>query len=225
MENGRRKKSSSEFSFPGTPNQDQDNEFEFGCVTPGSPFNDPNKNSPADHLFFNGRLLPHAFPIQTTNFGSDYLRLTSRTSSVGSKDSLMSSRSNSTSSRSSSCSSARTSSSDNSERKLLYSSKVAGKNTPIAREGYQVNRLVLSQPYGSSKRWHFITPAPVLNPEVSRRKKAEIVVRKESKSKKQADKRTGAGSGFGRRFFWLFLSACKECHAIEPSAKDDVLRQ
>ncbi|KAL6999544.1 hypothetical protein U1Q18_000704 [Sarracenia purpurea var. burkii] len=84
MENSRRKNSSGDkFSFPIMPIQDQlqlpelEFEFKFGCVAPGSP------NSPADHLFFNGRLLPHAFPpFQPPTAGGECSRSTSRTSSV-----------------------------------------------------------------------------------------------------------------------------------------------
>jgi hypothetical protein len=140
MENRRKRSGSGEiFSFPSTPTPDQDSDFEFGSITPDSPSTDPYKNSPADHLFFNGRLLPHAFPVQTPNIITiDNSRSTSRTSSISSKDSLRSSRSNSTNSRSSSCSSGRTSSSDNSERKLLFQSKLSSTTTGI-RDRYQGN--------------------------------------------------------------------------------------
>ncbi|XP_059444593.1 uncharacterized protein LOC132176418 [Corylus avellana] len=218
MESRRKRSGSGDiFSFPSTPTPDQDSDdFEFGSITPDSPSTDPYKNSPADHLFFNGRLLPHSFPIQPPNISVDNSRTTSRTSSISSKDSLRSSRSNSTNSRSSSCSSGRTSSSDNSERKLLYQSKFSS-TTPGVRDRYQ------AQVYGSSQRWQYITPVPFLSREPSRRKKMEVVG-KEGISKKQAKKeRKEAGSWpAGRRFFWWFVSACKECHAMEPSRKDDV---
>ncbi|KAI3971683.1 hypothetical protein MKW92_028568 [Papaver armeniacum] len=38
---------------------EQESDFEFGSITPGSPTSDSCKNSPADLLFFNGQLLPH----------------------------------------------------------------------------------------------------------------------------------------------------------------------
>ncbi|CAI9784222.1 unnamed protein product [Fraxinus pennsylvanica] len=123
--------------------QDSDpDEFEFGCVTkPGPP------NSPADHLFFNGKLLPHVFPLNRPANNFSYSRSTS------SKDSLMSSCSNSTDSRSSSCSSARTSTSEASERKILSTrGKVPGKK-PVLNPQYN---------YCSSQRWQFIRPSPVL---------------------------------------------------------------
>ncbi|XP_059664200.1 probable membrane-associated kinase regulator 1 [Cornus florida] len=222
MENRRLKNSSGDkFSFPAMPMQGQDSEFEFGCVTPGSP------NSPADHLFFNGRLLPHAFPLQPANStkSTNYTRSMSRTSSVSSKDSLMSSRSNSTSSRSSSCSSARTSTSEASERKLVPLSLQQAK-AGISRT-YQANKpAALAPQYGSSQRWQFITPSPGLNRQVSRSKKPGIVSQEELRAVKnvQEKSKTRSGSGFGSRFFRSFVSACKECHAMKPSRRDDVLQ-
>ncbi|CAL5405886.1 unnamed protein product [Camellia sinensis] len=207
METPRRKNSSGDkFSFPNIlPIQTQDSEFEFGSITPSSP------NSPADHLFFNGRLLPHAFPFQpTTTAGAGaYTRSTSRTGSVSSKDSLMSSRSNSSNSRSSSCStSARTSTSEASDmRRPLNRAKSANK-TSCTRDKCQA---VLNQQYGSSQRWQFITPVPVLNRQVSRRQS--------KKGEKKGDNGSGERAGFGRRFLRWFMSACKECHAIEPSKR------
>ncbi|KAI3886306.1 hypothetical protein MKX03_008026 [Papaver bracteatum] len=44
---------------------EQESDFEFGSITPGSPTSDSCKNSPADLLFFNGQLLPHVFPAKS----------------------------------------------------------------------------------------------------------------------------------------------------------------
>lgn len=212
MENRPRKNSSSGdlFSFPVIipPAQDSD-QFEFGCVTTaGSP------NSPADHLFLNGKLLPHAFPIQTPNSTFSYSRSTSRTSSINSKDSLMSSRSNSTnSSRSSNCSSARTSTSEASERKIMSSTDG---NIRMSVRKERNNKSLLScqyQYYGSSQRWQLIAAAPVLKHQGSRSRKVEILERKGSKKSREIDE--GAKSWFGRRILKSFVSACKECHAIQ----------
>ncbi|KAK4439170.1 hypothetical protein Salat_0251900 [Sesamum alatum] len=219
MENRRRKTSSSSgemFSFPViTPEPDQ---FEFGPVTtPGSP------NSPADHLFSNGKLLPHVFPVQAPN-GYSFSRSTSRTSSIGSKDSLMSSRSNSTNSRSS-CSSARTSTSEaNSERRL---SAVDG-NFPgriSVRKERNATRPSQYQ-YGSCQRWQLIAAAPVLKHQgSSRSRKVEVLERKGSKkSRGNVDGEPGgAKSWFGRRILKSFVSVCKECHAIKTSSVEGVL--
>ncbi|XP_057461798.1 probable membrane-associated kinase regulator 1 [Actinidia eriantha] len=198
MENNPRRKNSfgDKFSFPIQVNQD----FEFGCLTPGSP------NSPADHLFFNGRLLPHAFPFQPVT------RSASRTSSTGrSKDSLLSSRSNS---RSSSCSnSARTSTSTDStgRRSVLLH------HHPKQLVTSEKKQAVLVGQYGGSQRWQFITVAPTMSHQVSRRRKAEIPMKK-------AGDQSCESSWFGRRFLSWFVGACKECHAIRPSTKDGVAR-
>ncbi|RVW14084.1 hypothetical protein VitviT2T_029525 [Vitis vinifera] len=220
MESRRQHKSSGDiFSFH---SQDQDSEFEFGCVTPDLP---SSKSSPADHLFCNGKLLPHVFPCQSASPRTDIARANSRTSSISSKDSLVSSRSNSTSSRSSSCSSARTSSSDNSERMRAWTTmqaKVVAK-TAITRDGYLANRPVLAQPYGNSQRWQFITPAPVLSREPSRRRRAGAAVQDDQlRQKKVAVEKRRAKPGIGWRFFRLFMSACRECHAMEPSRKENI---
>ncbi|XVF78561.1 hypothetical protein PTKIN_Ptkin14bG0144200 [Pterospermum kingtungense] len=226
MENRRKRSSSGErFSFPSIANQDQDSDFEFGCFTPDLPCQDSYKTSPADHIFFNGRLLPHAFPLQpSTMVAADGTsRGTSRTSSINSKDSLMSSRSNSTNSRSS-CSSARTSSSDNSERRLLYyRSKSHACN--------KASKMVTAQLHGDSQRWQYITQVPVLKRDVSKRKNNNGVVVKEAmKAKKQGDhhhhqRSTGRErSGTCLRFFQLFLLVCKQCHAMEPSRKPDAVQ-
>lgn len=222
MANCRQKnKSVHKFSSPSNPIQDHELEFEFGSVTPSSP------TSPADHLFLNGRLLPHDFPCPPAKPMSITLsRSTSRTSSVSSKDSLMWSRSNSTSSgSSSSCStSARTSISDASERKILISrAKTSASKKPFEREIYQGKKPVLTPQYGSQRR-QFITQTPVLSRKVLHRSKAEstrVLEKDQLKAGKKRVKGKRNGSrGFCWRFFSWFVSACNECHAISPSRRD-----
>ncbi|XP_044473209.1 uncharacterized protein LOC123201704 [Mangifera indica] len=239
MENRRQKSSSGElFSFPTTPtNHGQDSTFEFGCFTPESPSQDPSRNSPADHLFSNGRLLPHSFPSDhrpsSDIINTSMSRATSRTSSVSAKDSLISSRSNSTNSRSSSCSSAKTCSSDNLERRLVYYNN---KNT--AHKATKASRIVTAQLYGSSQKWQHLTPA--LKRETSQRKKAGGVVLKDAlrsssspslkKSASQGNERRRGSrdkaevQGLCKRVFMSFWNACRECHALEPSTlcKEDI---
>ncbi|XAR56525.1 hypothetical protein NMG60_11037050 [Bertholletia excelsa] len=168
--------------------QGQNMEFEFDSVNPGSP------NSPADHLFSNGKLLPHAFPLQHSNTISLSRISTSRTSSVSSS-----------SSRSSSCSSsARTSTSEPCERRPIR----CGSQKVVKREKYQA---ALLQQYGSSQRWQFIAPAAPLSRQTSRQRKTEMRAKKEGQSEAQG--------GFGRRIFGALVAACEECHAIRPSRK------
>ncbi|PIN15737.1 hypothetical protein CDL12_11633 [Handroanthus impetiginosus] len=206
MENRRRKTSSSgdKFSFPVTiPLAAEDSDqFEFGFVTaPGSP------NSPADHLFYNGKLLPHVFPIQTTNnCNLSYSRSTSRTSS---KDSLMSSRSNSTNSRSSNCSSARTSYSEaSSERRISSADRniLPGRPSTGRKER---NRPVLSSQY----QWQLIAAAPVLKHQGSKARKVE----RNGSNKKSGEE---TKPSFGKRILKSFVSTCKECHAIKTSSAE-----
>lgn len=232
MEHHHHQKTSSReiFSFPSTPSQDQDSDFEFGCLTPDfPPTDDPYMSSPADHLFSNGRLLPHSFPVvlqqQKQSPATSMVliesisRASSRNSSLSSRGSLMSSRSNSVnSSRSSvSSSSARTSwSSDNSERRLLYHSTKLSRKTPMA------SKVIMEQLYGSSQRWQHVMPMPALKRDDSRRKNNGAVIKK-----KEGDHQHGKkdkSSGICRRFFRSFLVACRECHAMEPSTKDDILQ-
>lgn len=189
------------FSFRSTPTPDSD--FEFGSLTPDSPSAEPFATSPADHLFLNGRLQPHFFPLPT-----------SRTSST--RDSLLSSLSNSTNS---SCSSARTSSSDSSERKSFHNKLKGGaflSKTPSHYQGY-----------GCSQRWQYITPMPALNREGSLRRRTDTnqekdkgIMRrkkKKKKSKKSKKENKGVRLRFGRRILRWFVMACRECHAMEPS--------
>ncbi|GAU21319.1 hypothetical protein TSUD_372130 [Trifolium subterraneum] len=172
-------------SFPSTPNQ-EDSNFEFGSLTPNSP---SCTTSPADQIFFNGRLQPHSFPLN--------LVTTSQTSNISTKDSLISSRSNSTNN---SCSSARTSSSDSSERKLFHNrSKLSSRS---------VSPLI-QQSYGCSQRWQYITHVPVaLNRDASKR-------RKRKRAKKKMKKRVSLQ--FVRRILGWFFIACRQWHAMEPS--------
>lgn len=237
METRRRKDSddasATAFSFPSTPahsssSPSSSDDFEFGCLTPDSPSTDPNKNSPADHLFFNGRLLPHSFPFRsspsaaTANSALTASRGTSRTSSIGSKDySLVSSRSNST--NSSCSSSARTSSSDNSERRLLYCRQ--GSKSSASNGALGSSKAVSARVYGSSQRWQFMAPVPALSRDSSRRRK--VVERNEKQEKKaaaaKAKKRSRRPWRLGRRLFRWILTACRKCHAIEPSRKDEIM--
>ncbi|KAL2472684.1 hypothetical protein Fot_48420 [Forsythia ovata] len=174
-------------------------EFEFECVTPKTP------DSPADHLFLNGRLLPHVFPLQSAN-SFNYSR---STSSISSNDSLMSSRSNSTNSRRSNCSSARTSTSEASIRKSLN------------REKFPDKSLANTLQYASSRRWQFIAPAPVLMHQGSRSRSSKAAESVEkSKSGKQVKNGIDLRGGFGRRVLRSFVSACKECHAIKTPPRE-----
>lgn len=69
-------------------------------------------------------------------------------------------------------------------------------------------------------------PTAVLKREDSRRKSGGILVKEGLISnKKQVKKGKRERSGFWRRFFRSFLVACRECHAMEPSTRDDMLQE
>lgn len=204
------------FSFPIFPlleEEDHDEHrvgFEFG----GSP---SPIDSPADHLFFNGRLLPHAFPSQVPMINNTFYSLSRSTSVTSSKDySFVSSRSNS---RSSSCSSARTSvsttdsaSSTASYERKLFVPHHRQRHRPKVLSGSASRRSVttssLSSPHYGSQ---FIITPPALILKKKKRKKEE-----EGKCGSRA--RKANKTWFWRRFFRSFVSACKECHAINPSS-------
>ncbi|KAL7087631.1 hypothetical protein ACP275_13G079100 [Erythranthe tilingii] len=205
------------FSFP-APGTDSD-QFEFGPVTtPSSP------KSPADHLFFNGKLLPHVFPVQTlpNNYSNySYSRSTSRASSMSSREySLMSSRSNSTNSRSSNCSSARTSTST-CEAADLQRRSISSSSSNVSRKNNNNNITrpppvapLKNQHGATSQRWQLIAAAPVLNHQGSRSRNKAVVADQivlERKGSKKSDTKLW----FGRRILKSFVSACKECHAIK----------
>ncbi|GMH24274.1 hypothetical protein Nepgr_026117 [Nepenthes gracilis] len=212
-----------------------DEEFEFGCIKPSSPTGDPNKSSPADQFFLNGKLLPHSFPAQTRIGASDASRATSRTSSVSSKDSLLWSRSNSTNSRSSNCSSARTSSSEALERKMVQISKVAGGQgsnggrTEVNLGQKQQDRRYKYQ-HGSSQRWQFITAAPVLDPSLSRRRRSSsaefrtpgalTTPNPKKKAENSGEKGSDERCGFWQRVLRSAVATCKACHAIDRTVED-----
>ncbi|GAB4846445.1 hypothetical protein Ancab_025450 [Ancistrocladus abbreviatus] len=191
---------------PNTPTYNQNNvEFEFGCITPSSSLGDSTKDSPVDQFFLNGKLLPYSFP--TGSYGSDNSQTTSRTSSISSKDSLMWSRSNSTSSRSSSnCSSTRTSSSEVSERRTVQN-KIAGQYRRSTNLGQKCEDQYYKYQHGSSKRWQFITAAPgKLSP------------------KKKGSDHEEEGSVW-RRVLRSMVKTCKARHAMETAVEDDNVKR
>lgn len=195
---------------------DHDLEFKFcSVIEPGS-----SPDAPADHLFLNGRLVPHDFPCSS----SKSLNLVSRSTSWGSSrdgsEFSSSSRSNSGSSSqrsSSSGYSSITSTSDViSETKVLRQARRP--RSSRAPEIYKVHKNVSTLEHGSRK-WEFIAAAPVLtgnvlhkNRKLKERNRAEVSDQKVSKAQKE-----GRSTGRWRRFFCMFVSACNEFHAIESS--------
>ncbi|VVA97701.1 unnamed protein product [Arabis nemorensis] len=207
-------------------------EFEFGSLTPSSPSQDScTENSPADHLFFNGRLLPHVFPAASNNTIKRSISLTT---------SEYTSRSNSTNSRSSICSnsssasySPRTSSCTGTNNNYSpINHKPLGLKPPVSRSGKTVNpinkssyslpqckrkkatemvRVCLYRSY-SSQRWQYIIPAPVKRKggiRVGGRKKAAARMRK-----KAEEIRGNRVMKWWRGILMAAIFACRKCHAL-----------
>ncbi|GER53847.1 long-chain base (LCB) kinase 1 [Striga asiatica] len=164
--------------------QEDDDEFEFRCL--------PSPGSPADHLFFNGRLLPHVFPVGPRHASF------SRSASRASRDSLTSSRSNSTNS---SCSSARTSTSESSSKRGISSNRL--------RAGRRMGPVY----DGGSGRWRLIAAAPAAAA-LGRGGGSRRPLRPAA----EAPAGGGKGSWFGGKVLKSFVSACKECHAIKTNS-------
>ncbi|KAK1395589.1 hypothetical protein POM88_005452 [Heracleum sosnowskyi] len=192
-------------------------EFKFCSVMEAG----DSPESPADHLFSNGRLVPHDFPFSS----SKSLNLASRSTSWGSsKDGSefsSSSWSNSCSSSqrsSSSSSSSLTSTSHSiSERRVLIRAR-RPRSSAIKRapETYKAHKHVSTAEHGSRK-WQFIAAAPVLNGNVLP-KGGKVKVRNRAESADQKvprNKEEGKSNRSWRRFFCLF-----EFHAIEPRTID-----
>ncbi|ESQ48450.1 hypothetical protein EUTSA_v10021913mg [Eutrema salsugineum] len=202
-----------------TNSDEQPPEFEFGSLTPSSPSQDSfTENSPADHLFFNGRLLPHAFPAANNTLKRSVSRttseFTSRSNSTNSRSSFGSSNSSSTSysPRTSSCNG----------NNSLINHKPVDLKPPTRRSGENVNtarrkateevRASLYRSY-SSQRWQYITPAPVkMNGgiRVGGRKKKTAMMRK-----KAEERRGSRVMKWWRRILMAAIFACRKCHALE----------
>ncbi|KAF8083560.1 hypothetical protein N665_0765s0003 [Sinapis alba] len=185
-------------------------EFEFGSLTPSSPSQDSfTENSPADHLFFNGRLLPHVFPAPNTNNNSRWS--ISRTTI---------SRSTSTNSRSSFGSSSSTSnysprtSSFNGNSNTTINHMPLDVKPPTKMKAVEMVKASLYRSY-SSQRWQYITPAPVKRSggiRVGGRKKKKKAVRIRKKGEERRGSRV---MKWWRRVLMAAIFACRECHALE----------
>ncbi|CAH8325831.1 unnamed protein product [Eruca vesicaria subsp. sativa] len=89
MEDNRSNTPSTGEKIPVTSLEMSSSDFEFGSLTPSSPSH--SEHSPADHLFLNGRLLPHTFPM-TRSASRTTSENTFRSSSTSSRSSDSSSQ-------------------------------------------------------------------------------------------------------------------------------------
>lgn len=188
---------------------DHDLEFKFcNVMEPGV-----SQDSLADHLFSNGRLVPHDFPCSS----SKALNLASRSTSWGSSRDCSEF---SSSSQSDSCSSSQSSSSSSNSSVPSTSNAISERRDLIQarrpRSG-AIKRVSTSE--HGSRKWQFIAATPVLNGnvlhksgKVNERNRAEFADQKVSKKEDKSN-------GRWRKFFCFFVSACNEFHAIETLAK------
>ncbi|XP_010465474.1 PREDICTED: uncharacterized protein LOC104745819 [Camelina sativa] len=195
-------------------------EFEFGSLTPSSPSQDSfDENSPADHLFFNGRLLPHAFPAASSIYTKR--SISSRSNSTNSRSSFGSNSSSASHSpRTSSCN---VGSNNNSASAITHiHNKPLDIKPPSSKCGKTVNstrtkatEIVTASLYRSysSQRWQYITPVPV-------KMSGGIRVGGRKKKVTRVRKKTGVSRGsrvmkLWRRILMAAIFACRECHALE----------
>ncbi|AEE75635.1 hypothetical protein AtNW77_Chr3g0171901 [Arabidopsis thaliana] len=209
-------------------------EFEFGSLTPTSPSQDSfSENSPADHLFFNGRLLPHAFPAASSiytkrSISSTTSEYTSRCNSTNSSSSFGSNNSSTSQSPRTSYSTSNKNNSPINQEPLDLKLK-----PPISRCDKTVNTMSSSS-YSSpqhkrrkamemattslyrsysSQRWQYITPVPVRMSggiRVGGRKKKAVRVRK-----KTEERRVSRVMKLWRKLLMAAIFVCRECHALE----------
>ncbi|KAK1395590.1 hypothetical protein POM88_005453 [Heracleum sosnowskyi] len=175
-----------DFSLPEMAISQDDHDLEFKFCSVMEPGVTPE--SPADHLFSNGRLVPHDFPSSS----SKSLNLASRSTSWGSSEDgsefSSSSRSNSCSSSqrsSSSSSSSSTSTSDaiSERRVLIRARRPRSSGNKRAPEAYEVHKHVWTAEHGSRK-WQFIAAAPVLKCNVLH-KSGKVMVKNKAESADQ----------------------------------------
>ncbi|XP_010502680.1 PREDICTED: uncharacterized protein LOC104779941 [Camelina sativa] len=195
-------------------------EFEFGSLTPSSPSQDSfNENSPADHLFFNGRLLPHAFPAASSMYTKQ--SISSRSNSTNSRSSFGSNSSSASHSpRTSSCN---VGCNNNSPITHIHNkpldikppnSKCCKTVNSTRRKATEIVTASLYRSY-SSQRWQYITPVPVKMSggiRVGGRKKKVARVRK-----KTEERRGSRVMKLWRRILMAAIFACRECHALEEA--------
>ncbi|CAH8293859.1 unnamed protein product [Eruca vesicaria subsp. sativa] len=207
---------------------EQPQEFEFGSLTPSSPSQD-SENSPADHLFFNGRLLPHVFQAPNNNTKWPLSRTTSeyisRSTSTNSRSSFGSSSSSNSSSTSYSPRTSCFNGNNNNNTTINHMPLDVKPPSSIYREtvdttrmkGVEMVKASLYRSY-SSQRWQYITPAPVKRSggiRVGGRKKKAVRIRK-----KAGERRGSRVMKWWRRILMAAIFACRECHALEGPEKD-----
>lgn len=169
-----------------------------------------NANSPADLLFSNGQIQPHTF-FPFDNKGP--LDHSPRISYIANN-------------RSGSSSSSSSSSRSNSSRRNLHQGSQQGpsinshKSSP-KRPSDPAQAKVRSTPLNA-----YLRQAPASKVKESKLRITDILGHQESKIKnptKTRPVRAQETSGQGKGLFRSFLTACRECHALEPTSQVDRL--
>ncbi|ERN16727.1 hypothetical protein AMTRI_Chr02g257980 [Amborella trichopoda] len=184
-----------------------------------------NQNFPADFLFSNGQLLPHVFPVGADPPGSNYLPTTSRsssskTSSSGSSAvSLSNSSSNSSSSGINSNSNVISNSRRHSSMKIAQDSERSLAKTRGRNGGASGHARFHSYPPAP---WQFMAPVPGRTSSAKsedaygKSEIQKILVGVRTGGKDSGRSQESGGSWLGRKIFRPFVTACKECHALQP---------
>lgn len=161
-------------------------------------------NSPADLLFSNGRILPHTFPFE--NKGPlDSSPRPSCTSNSCSRSSSNSSRSNSSRRNLHQSSPKRPSNNFNPSSPKRPSDPAEANVRPISSNAYP-------------------RQAKASTTNASQARTTDILGRQGTRIKNQTrTKPAQENSGQGKGFFRSFVTACRECHALEPSSQVDRL--
>ncbi|KAL5972543.1 hypothetical protein ACLOJK_039347 [Asimina triloba] len=171
-------------------------------------------DSPADFLFANGHLLPHAFRPPPDSFRKSISKDSLTCSS--SKGSSSSSRSNSTGGNSRLDIDSKSSSDD--------AEKAVPPGKPVIKHVRFRSRDDIAP---SLPRWHFmLSPGRESSAELSpRRRMADGKERQDRRGRNPTHTNQSSGnSSAGCGIFRSFVSACRECHALEPSMQAEIRR-
>ncbi|CAN6457398.1 unnamed protein product [Victoria cruziana] len=190
---------------PHSPKSWTSPDFEFSRTSSCTPDADPSECFPADLFFSNGHLLPHVFPLQPERSLSCH------------KDSTASS-----SSRSSRQNSWTTASSASLEFSDGPPSKKAARvpATTNTRPKKPVAAACRRSPCFVVPRWQFLFPAPSGALSGRRSVAKSEPVRPSSGERARRDE-NGLLSWLVRKIFRTFVTACRDCHSLQPAIRDD----
>ncbi|XP_031472673.1 uncharacterized protein LOC116245078 [Nymphaea colorata] len=181
-------------------------DFEFSRTSSCGPDADAAEWFPADLFFSNGHLLPHVFPLQPEH------SLSCRKDSTASSSSR-SSRQNSWTTASSAS--------------LEFPDGPALKKAPIVPSS--TNTRVKKPTAATWKRspcfvvprWQFLFPAPSGTLSGRRRSVRKSDSVRPSSSERARRDENGILTWLVRKILRTFLTACRDCHSLQPALRDD----